>query len=301
MEMRTEREMAGSGKLQNRVAVITGSTRGLGRAMAEAFAREGACVVVSSRTEAAVEATVQALRQGGGRAAGMACDVADAAQVEALAACATQEFGQIDVWVNNAGVSGPWARTLDVGRDEYLRVVETNILGGYYGSVTALSHMLPRRTGKILNLLGMGARGPAPFANAYGPSKAWLRSFTLALAREYRDSGVGIFAFAPGMVRTEMLTDLRVIGPDARHAARLLPFALRVLARPPEVAAARAVRIASAATDGQTGKVFETPRWTRLAEGLTREAWRAVTRRPAEEIPLRIEYRESRSSEEDGT
>jgi NAD(P)-dependent dehydrogenase (short-subunit alcohol dehydrogenase family) len=284
--------MNGRLRLQAKVAVITGSTRGLGRAIAEAYAREGASVVVSSRREEAVATAAGELQANGWRAIGAVCDVTDAAQVEALAARAAQEFGQIDVWVNNAGVTAPWSRTLDVARGDFLRVVETNILGGYYGSVTALRQMLPRRSGKIINLLGLGARGPAPFANAYGPSKAWLRAFTLALAREYRESGVGIFAFAPGMVLTEMLTDLRMIGPEARHAARLLPFALRVLARPPEVAAARAVWIASAATDGLTGKVFETRRLRRLAHGLAREAWRMLARRPQVEIPLTIDYSE---------
>src|SRR5262249_31610548 len=154
-------------------------------------------------------------------------DVADPAQMEALAVHAVERFGRIDLWVNNAGASAPWARTLDVPRDAYERVIRTNILGGYYGSVTALRHILPRRSGKLINLAGIGARGPAPFANAYGPSKAWVRSFTLALAREYRDSGVGIFLFGPGMVLTEMLTHLHVIGAEARRPLRLLPLALR--------------------------------------------------------------------------
>jgi glucose 1-dehydrogenase len=280
-------------KLKDRVAVVTGSTRGLGRAIVEAYAREGARVVVSSRAPSAVAEVTRDLQERGWPATGMACDVADPAQVEALAAHAVERFGQIDVWVNNAGASAPWARTLDVPREAYEQVVRTNILGGYYGSATALRHMLPRGAGKLINLIGMGARGPAPFANAYGPSKAWVLNFTLGLAREYRDSGVGIFVFGPGMVRTEMLTQIRVIGAEARRPLRLLPLALRLLAVPPEEAAARAVRIASAATDGQTGKVYGSPRLPRLARGLTREAWRLLTRQPAPAIPLRIEYEEA--------
>jgi NAD(P)-dependent dehydrogenase (short-subunit alcohol dehydrogenase family) len=280
-------------KLEDRVAVVTGSTRGLGRAIVEAYAREGARVVVSSRAPEAVDAMTRDLQERGWPATGLACDVTDPEQVEALAAHAVARFGRIDLWVNNAGSSAPWARTLDVPRDSYERVVQTNILGGYYGSVTALRQMLPRGSGKLINLIGLGARGPAPFANAYGPSKAWVLNFTLGLTREYRRSGVGIFVFGPGMVLTEMLTHIHAIGEEARRGLRLLPLALRLLARSPEEAAARAVWIASSATDGQTGKVYETPRLLRLSQSLAREARRLLTRQPAPTIPLTIDYEEA--------
>ena len=88
--------------------------------------------------------------------------------------------------------------------------------------------------------------------NAYGSSKAWIRSFTLALAQEYKDSGVGIFAFSPGMMITEMLTNVQVVA-GYEHLLKAFPTVVRVLGKPPQVPARKAVWLASAATDGRTG------------------------------------------------
>jgi len=113
-----------------------------------------------------------------------------------------------------------------------------------------MRHFLPQKSGKLINILG--ARGPASMQNAYGSSKAWIRNFTLALAQEYKESGVGIFAFSPGMMVTEMLTQVEVV---AGYEDRLksFPMVVRVLGKPPEVPARKAVWLASAATDGRTG------------------------------------------------
>ena len=93
-------------KLRDKVAVITGSTRGLGRAIARAYAREGASVVISSRTPAVVDETVEALRSAGGEVVGVPCDVSDLSQVQHLASQAIKRFGRIDIWVNNAATRG---------------------------------------------------------------------------------------------------------------------------------------------------------------------------------------------------
>ena len=110
-------------RLKDKVAVITGSTRGLGRAIAQAYVREGASVVVSSRTPAAVAETVETL---GGQALGVPCDVSEFAQVQHLADRTIEQFGRVDVWVNNAGLPGPYGRTLDVPLREYETVFTAN-------------------------------------------------------------------------------------------------------------------------------------------------------------------------------
>jgi glucose 1-dehydrogenase len=182
----------------------------------------------------------------------MACDVGDLAQVEALSAHAIATFGSLDAWVNNAGYAGHYGPTAHVSPSVFVRTVQTNILGTYHGSIVALRRFLPEGKGKLINLLGYGDRKPAPLQNGYGSSKAWVRNFTLAMAEEYRDSGVGIFAYGPGMMATDMLTDVPVV---AGYEARLkgLPAILRVLSTPPEVAASKIAWLASAATDGRTG------------------------------------------------
>ncbi len=240
------------GQLDGKVAVITGSSRGLGYAIAEAYAREGAAVVLTARSESQLRANVAALTAKGYRAAGFACDVGKLDAVQAVAANAVKTFGKIDIWVNNAGVSGVYGPTAANPVERFERVVQTNILGAYYGSVTALEYFLPQRSGKLINLLGRGDSKPVPLQNAYASSKAWVRSFTLALAQEYKGSGIGIFAFNPGLVDTDMLRKLEA-APGYENKLKPLSTVIQLWANGPEVPAEKALWLASAATDGKTG------------------------------------------------
>ena len=170
--------------LKDKVAVITGGSRGLGLGIAEAFAREGAAVVIASRSKKSVDAAVQSILAKGQRATGLPCDVGDLAQVEALAAHAVATFGRLDIWVNNAGLSAPYGPTAHLPSSEFQATVNTNIVGVYNGSVTAIRHFAPQRSGKLINLLGRGDNQPVPFQNAYASSKTWVRVFTSRSAKE---------------------------------------------------------------------------------------------------------------------
>ena len=274
--------------LKDKVAVITGGSRGLGLGIAEAFAKEGAAVVIASRSKKSVDAAVHSIQSRGYRATGLPCDVGDLAQVEALAAHAVATFGKVDIWVNNAGLSAPYGPTAHLPSSEFQATINTNILGVYNGSVTALRHFVPQRSGKLINLLGRGDNQPVPFQNAYASSKTWVRSFTTALAREYADSGVGVYAFNPGLVTTEMLSQVSAVqGFEAKLAP--LTKVVAVLGNPPEVPAERALWIASSATDGRTGLNVQviTPTFL-LARGV-RAAWRWITRKQEPEMPLNVE------------
>jgi glucose 1-dehydrogenase len=273
--------------LAGKVAVVTGGTRGLGLGIAQALAAEGAAVVVASRSLKSVDEAVKSLKKEGFQSAGMALDVCNLAQVEDLAALALKEFGRLDVWVNNAGTAGPYGPTIDFSPEAFNQVVQTNILGVYYGSRTAVKHFLRQGSGKLVNILGHGYNGPVAWQNAYASSKAWVRSFTMGLAKETKGSGVGVFAFNPGMVLTELLTDVEVI-EGSEDRLKVFPTVVRMWAKPPEVAAKKAAWIASSATDGQTGKLISifSP-WTMLA-GAAREGWRRLLNRPASELEMKI-------------
>jgi glucose 1-dehydrogenase len=269
------------GILQDKVIVITGSSRRFGLAIARLAAAEGAKVVVSSRSANAAEAAAAELRADGREASGAACDVRDAAQVDALAEFTLRSYGRLDVWVNNAGYAPPYGPTAHVPRADFLAAVQTNVIGTYNGSIAALRAFLPQGHGKLINILGRGSDGrPAPMQNGYAPTKAWERSFTAALAKEYKDSGVGIYGINPGMMRTEFLTDLTVVeGYEERLA--VMPTIVRMWAAPPEVSARHVVWLASAATDGKTGLILDETGGAKLLAGAVKEGVRRLLRRPA--------------------
>jgi NAD(P)-dependent dehydrogenase (short-subunit alcohol dehydrogenase family) len=208
--------------LDSKVAVITGSTRGLGLAIAQVYAREDAAVVVSSRFAEAVQRVVTDLRQQGRRAAGLPSDVSDLEQVKALALFARETFGAIDIWVNNAGIADVFGPTTAIDPARYTQALQTNIFGTYYGSLVALGMFLAQgASGKLINILGRGDRGMVPYQSAYGSSKSWVRSFTLTLAKEYAHTDLGIFAFNPGLMDTDLQRKIEVI---QRYAEKLSGF-----------------------------------------------------------------------------
>lgn len=275
-------------QLEGKTAVITGGSRGLGLGIAQAFAQAGAAVVVASRSQSSVDQAVQAIRATGGQAAGMSVDVADLEQMKALAQFALATFGRLDIWINNAGIAGPYGPTLGFTPETFNQVVQTNILGVYNGSRAAMLHFLTQRSGKLINILGHGYKNPVPYQNAYASSKAWVRSFTKALAEETKDSGIGVFAFNPGMVLTELLTDVEVI-EGAEDKLKVFPTIVRMWAKPPEVPAQKAVWIASSATDGKTGQLISifSP-WTMLS-GAAKEGLRKLSKKSTAGSEIRIQ------------
>jgi glucose 1-dehydrogenase len=267
------------GQLDGKVAVVTGASRGLGLAIAEVFAREGASVVLSARSENALRENVAALTAKGYRAAGFPCDVGKLEQVRGLGEFARTTFGTFDIWVNNAGVSSIYGPTAANPVERIEQVIQTNILGTYYGSITALDHFLPRHSGKLINMLGRGDDRPVPNQNAYASSKAWVRSFTLALAKENKDSGVGIYAFNPGLVDTDLLRKIDVI---KGYEKGLNPFGtvIQMWANGPEVPAERVLWLASSATDGKTGLEVKVLDRATILKGIGRLIVSKITGRP---------------------
>ncbi|HZS76216.1 MAG TPA: SDR family oxidoreductase [Ktedonobacteraceae bacterium] len=277
------------GVLEGKVAVITGSTRGLGLAIAQAYAREGAAVMLSGRSERELEQDVSTLREQGRKVSYRITDVSDLEQVKALAEQAVREFGKIDIWVNNAGYGGVYGPTVAVSPEDFLRVVQTNMLGEYYGSMVALHYFTQQESGgKLINLLGRGDNEPVPLQNAYASSKAWVRNFTVALAKEHkRDRRIGIYAFNPGLVITDLL---RKVDAVEGYEKRLRYFStiIRLFANPSEVPAEKAVWLASSATDGKTGLVVRAVSIWKLFGGLFREVKRVLLRQPAPDTSVDV-------------
>jgi glucose 1-dehydrogenase len=273
--------------LKDKVAVITGGSRGLGLGIAQAYAREGAKIVIASRTQHSVDAAVEMLKASGAQATGLACDVANIAQVEALAEHAIRTFGRIDIWVNNAGLSAPYGPTAHIPSKTFMSVINTNITGTYNGSVVALRKMSAQGHGKLINLLGRGDTGSVPLQNAYSSSKVWVRNFTKALATEYKDSGIEIFGFNPGLVRTEMLSQVEAVA-GFEQKMNPLRFVTAMWGNDADVPAAKALWLASSATDGKNGRMVRvlTPGFM-LTRALT-FGLRQLLRLPVELMELNI-------------
>jgi len=240
-------------ELNGKVTIVTGASRGLGKAIAFAFAGAGAKVVLAARSQKDIEQNAAELNAAGRAAVTFVCDVSDPQQVEALARFAISTYGHFDVWVNNAGVAGPYGSTFDLSPDQFLSVLRTNMFGVYHGSRMAMRHFLPRKSGKLINILGAGSKKPAPNQNAYGSTKAWIRVFTLALAAETKSSGVGVFALQPGLMDTDLLTEVVTFKEHEKRLREFMPFLIRAAGKKPKVAARKALWLASSATDGKTG------------------------------------------------
>jgi NAD(P)-dependent dehydrogenase (short-subunit alcohol dehydrogenase family) len=229
--------------MKNQIVVITGSTRGLGYAMAEAMLKAGAAVVISGRSAEAVQKAVKTLSKHG-RVEGRRCDVRQERQVYALARWAVRHLGRIDVWINNAGYSAFAGHILDMPPREAIDMFLANDMGTFHGTRAALHFMLPRKQGTLVNVYGNGSfLRPASPTALYGATKAWMTSFSRSLAKEIKGSGVEVVGFSPGMLLTDMLTSPTVIGQQGRDMLKDYGFVLRLLAHPPEWAAEKLVSI----------------------------------------------------------
>ncbi len=189
--------------------VITGSTRGIGYGLAEAFLSQGCAVVISGRTREAVDQAVATLaaKFDPVRIFGHPCDVTDFSQVQALWDTAHSHFGRIDIWINNAGLSHPQLNFWKLTSEQIKEVVSANLIGAMYGSKVALHGMLAQGSGALYNMEGLGSDGrQVTGMTLYGSTKYGLHYLNKALAVEALDKPVIVGIIRPGMVMTDLVT-----------------------------------------------------------------------------------------------
>jgi 3-oxoacyl-[acyl-carrier protein] reductase len=219
--------------LQGKVALVTGSSRGIGRAIAQALARAGADVVCTSTRAGGCAATLQAIAAAGGKGTEMACDVGDAAQVEQLAKKLLEQKGRLDLLINNAGVTRD-GLFLRMGVEDFDQVLATNLRGPFLVCKAFARSMARSRGGRIVNIGSVvGLTGNAGQAN-YAASKAGLVGLTKSLARELAGRGVTANVVAPGFVTTDMTAAI----PEEQQKAMLAEIPLERFGVPDDVAAA---------------------------------------------------------------
>jgi 3-oxoacyl-[acyl-carrier protein] reductase len=189
-------------QLRGRTAIVTGSTRGIGRAIAEALAAAGCNVVVSSRHEDASRRAAEDIAAAGGQVAGVACDVSSSAACERLIAAAVERFGGLDILVNNAGIGG-FSPVETMATDHWDQVIGTNLNGLFYCTHAALPHLKDAKTSWVINIGSLAGKNAFPGGAAYNASKFGLIGFSEALMQEVRHDGVRVTYIMPGSVATD--------------------------------------------------------------------------------------------------
>ncbi len=239
------------GNLDGRIALVTGASQGIGRACALELAWRGATVALAARNEAKLAAAVAEIEAAGGKAAAFALDIASEDSIKACAKSALEQFGKVEILVNNAGITRD-GLMLRMKRADWDDVLATNLTGAFLLTQALLGTMLRNRWGRIVNLSSVvGRTGQAGQVN-YAASKAGLIGLTRSLAREVASRGITVNAVAPGYVETPMTAVL----DEKQRAAMLAAIPLGRAGTDVEIAQAVAF-LASDAAAYITGHVLD--------------------------------------------
>ena len=240
--------------LEGKIALITGGGRGIGKSVALAFAREGADIVITARTDAQLNAVAEEIRSLGRSCVAVAADILVDKDVERVFKDAFDEFGRVDILVNNAGIAidGPF---VEISMEDWDRTINVNLRGAALCAKAALSDMLKRGEGVIINIASAAGLRGLPGNAAYSASKGGLIAMSHAVADELRGSGVRVNVICPGPIETEMLMQSKLRDFLLKNKESLLP---------PEDIAGAALYLASDLSGGLNSQVItvrNTNRW----------------------------------------
>ena len=250
-------------KLQNQCAIVTGGGRGIGKEIAISFAREGADVLLASRDEAALQRVANEIREMGRRAIVVRTDVADEAQVEAMADVALREFQRIDILVNNAGAVGPTKALAQLTRAEWDDVLAVNLTGAFLCSRAVIPQMISQESGCIINIASIAGKMGYALRSPYAASKWGMLGLSRTLAQELGSHNIRVNAICPGPTAGDRMS--AVIANRAKELGRthedvernyLENTALKRMVDPSHVAAA-VVFLASSEGTSITGEAID--------------------------------------------
>ena len=227
------------GKLVGKTAIVTGAGTGLGTAIAECYAREGAAVVLVGRRANLLEQVAKQIEAAGARALVHAADVSQEADVERLVRVTTETFGALDILVNNAGIAGPVAPIWETPLEGWLQTLAVNLTGPWLCAREALRVMVPRRSGKIINIGSISGKRPLATRTPYTASKLGLVGLTRTLAVEAGPYNINVNHISPGLVDTPRLLELAQKwnrDPDELRASFGAQAALNRIAEPLDIA-----------------------------------------------------------------
>jgi NAD(P)-dependent dehydrogenase (short-subunit alcohol dehydrogenase family) len=254
-------------KLKNKIAMVTGASRGIGKSIASAFAEEGAHLVLVARSPDQLEHVAREMRKKGGTALPVTCDVSSAQEVQNLREAVQNEFGRIDILVNNAGISRR-SKLLEYEDATWLEVIRINLFGIYLCTKAFLPMMEKAGKGRIINIASTAGKTPVPFNTAYSASKHGVLGFTKSVASEVALTGypgITVNAICPFYVNTEMFSGPqgyvaemgKMTGmPEQEIIEKAVSRNLQHRIIEPEEVAAMAVFLASEEARGITGQAL---------------------------------------------
>lgn len=226
-------------ELEGKVAVVTGGSKGIGNAIARRLSEEKMKVVINYHSDKeGAEKTVEDLKQIGGEAVAVQADVSSEAGVKALLDAAISNFGDLDLWINNAGMENK-VPTHELTLDDWDKVINVNLTGVFLGSKAALNHFLEKnKKGNIINMSSVHERIPWPTFAHYSASKGGVKLFNETIALEYAHKGIRVNSIAPGAINTPI--NAEKFEDEEQKAATLKMIPLDYIGKPEEVAAAAA-------------------------------------------------------------
>ena len=236
--------------LDGKIAFVSGASRGIGAAIAQLLAQQGAHVIVSSRRIESCEEVVATITAAGGKATAMACHIGEMEQISAVFAQIREQFGRLDILVNNAAANPHFGNILDTDLGAFQKTVDVNIRGYFFMSVEAGKLMREHGGGSIINVASVNGVSPGQFQGIYSVTKAAVISMTKAFAKDCASFGIRCNALLPGLTDTKFASALTSNETILKHALQIIP--LKRVANPSEMAGA-VLYLASDASSYTTG------------------------------------------------